>query len=42
MRIAFAADDKNVDVAVECVKAFLEVTAEDPEESPSIDLIRHL
>jgi ribose 5-phosphate isomerase B len=30
------------DVAVECVKAFLDVTAEDPEESPSIDLIRDL
>lgn len=30
------------DVAVECVRAFLEVTAEDPEETASIDLIRHL
>jgi ribose 5-phosphate isomerase B len=30
------------DVAVECVKAFLEVEAEDPGESPSIDLIRNL
>jgi ribose 5-phosphate isomerase B len=30
------------DVAVECVTAFLEVTAEDPEETPSIDLIRDL
>lgn len=30
------------DVAVECVRAFLEVTAEDPEESASIDLIRDL
>lgn len=30
------------DVAVECVKAFLEVKAEDPDESPSIDLIRDL
>jgi len=28
------------DVAVECVKAFLEVAAEDPEESANIDLIR--
>jgi ribose 5-phosphate isomerase B len=28
------------DVAVECVKAFLEVAAEDPEESATIDLIR--
>ena len=30
------------DVAVECVQAFLEVTAEDPEESANIDLIRDL
>jgi len=30
------------DVAVECVRAFLEVTAEDPAESASIDLIRDL
>jgi ribose 5-phosphate isomerase B len=30
------------DVAVECVRAFLEVEAEDPEESASIDLIRDL
>jgi ribose 5-phosphate isomerase B len=30
------------DVAVECVTAFLAVTAEDPEETPSIDLIRDL
>ena len=30
------------DVAVECVKAFLEAEAEDPEESANIDLIRHL
>lgn len=30
------------DVAVECVRAFLDVAAEDPEESPSIDLIRDL
>ena len=30
------------DVAVECVKAFLEVDAEDPEESANIDLIRNL
>ena len=30
------------DVAVECVKAFLEVAAEDPDESASIDLIRDL
>jgi len=30
------------DVAVDCVKAFLEVPAEDPDESPSIDLIRNL
>jgi ribose 5-phosphate isomerase B len=30
------------DVAVECVRAFLEVTAEDPDESASIDLIRDL
>ena len=30
------------DVAVECVKAFLEVEAEDPEESAKIDLIRDL
>jgi ribose 5-phosphate isomerase B len=30
------------DVAVECVKAFLEVEAEDPEESANIDLIRDL
>src|SRR5512144_766519 len=28
------------DVAVECVKAFLETTSEDPEESSNIDLIR--
>ncbi|HEX6471736.1 MAG TPA: RpiB/LacA/LacB family sugar-phosphate isomerase [Streptosporangiaceae bacterium] len=30
------------DVAVECLKAFLDVEAEDPDESPNIDLIRHL
>jgi ribose 5-phosphate isomerase B len=30
------------DVAVECVKAFLEVEGEDPEESANIDLIRDL
>jgi ribose 5-phosphate isomerase B len=30
------------DVAVECVRAFLEVTAEDPEETPAIDKIRDL
>lgn len=30
------------DVAVECVQAFLEVAAEAPEESASIDLIRNL
>ena len=30
------------DVAVECVRAFLEVEAEDPEESASIDSIRDL
>lgn len=30
------------DVAVECVRAFLEVEAEDPEETASIDLIREL
>jgi ribose 5-phosphate isomerase B len=30
------------DVAVECVKAFLEVEAEDPDESPNIDLIRNI
>lgn len=30
------------DVAVECVRAFLEVAAEDPEETPSIDQIRAL
>lgn len=30
------------DVAVECVRAFLEVEAEDPEETPSIDQIRTL
>jgi ribose 5-phosphate isomerase B len=30
------------DVAVECVRAFLEVEAEDPEETPSIDQIRSL
>ena len=30
------------DVAVECVRAFLEVEAEDPAESASIDLIRKL
>jgi len=30
------------DVAVECVKAFLEVPAEDPDETASIDLIRNL
>ncbi len=28
------------DVAVECVRAFLEVAAEDPEESATIDMIR--
>ena len=28
------------DVAVECARAFLDVEAEDPEESASIDLIR--
>jgi ribose 5-phosphate isomerase B len=30
------------DVAVECVKAFLETAGEDPEESPNIDMIRNL
>ena len=30
------------DVAVECVRAFLDVQAEDPSESASIDLIREL
>lgn len=30
------------DVAVECVKAFLETEQEDPEETPDIDLIRGL
>jgi ribose 5-phosphate isomerase B len=30
------------DVAVECVRAFLEVETEDPDETPSIDLIRNL
>lgn len=30
------------DVAVECVKAFLDVSAEDPSETSSIDLIRNL
>lgn len=30
------------DVAVECVKAFLEVESEDPDESANIDLIRDL
>jgi ribose 5-phosphate isomerase B len=30
------------DVAVECVRAFLEVTTEDPEESANIDMIRSL
>jgi ribose 5-phosphate isomerase B len=30
------------DVAVECVRAFLEVEAEDPDETASIDLIRNL
>lgn len=30
------------DVAVDCVKAFLEVQAEDPDESASIDLIRNI
>jgi ribose 5-phosphate isomerase B len=30
------------DVAVECVTAFLEVAAEDPEESASIDQVRDL
>jgi ribose 5-phosphate isomerase B len=30
------------DVAVECVRAFLDVEAEDPSESASIDLIREL
>ena len=30
------------DVAVECVKAFLEVEREDPEETPDIDMIRDL
>ncbi len=30
------------DVAVECVRAFLEVENEDPEETASIDLIRSL
>jgi ribose 5-phosphate isomerase B len=30
------------DVAVDCVKAFLEIPAEDPDESSSIDQIRDL
>ncbi|MBO0874768.1 MAG: RpiB/LacA/LacB family sugar-phosphate isomerase [Pseudonocardia sp.] len=30
------------DVAVECVKAFLDVENEDPSESANIDVIRHL
>jgi ribose 5-phosphate isomerase B len=30
------------DVAVECARAFLEVETEDPDETPSIDLIRNL
>ena len=30
------------DVAVECVKAFLEVAHEDPEESANIDMVRSL
>lgn len=30
------------DVAVECVKAFLEVEGEDPGETPDIDMIRNL
>jgi ribose 5-phosphate isomerase B len=30
------------DVAVDCVRAFLDVEAEDPEESATIDLIRNL
>jgi ribose 5-phosphate isomerase B len=30
------------DIAVECARAFLEVEAEDPDESASIDLIRNL
>ena len=30
------------DVAVECVRAFLEVPAEDPDETANIDLIREL
>jgi ribose 5-phosphate isomerase B len=30
------------DVAVECVKAFLEIEAEDPEESANIDWIRNI
>ena len=30
------------EVAVECVRAFLEVEAEDPEETTAIDQIRHL
>jgi ribose 5-phosphate isomerase B len=30
------------DVAVDCVRAFLDVKAEDPEESATIDLIRDL
>lgn len=30
------------DVAVECVQAFLAVEAEDPEETPDIDMIRGL
>jgi ribose 5-phosphate isomerase B len=30
------------DVAVDCVRAFLEVTAEDPDESATIDQIRDL
>jgi len=33
---------RQTDLAVECVRGFLEVTAEDPEESASIDLIRGL
>jgi len=30
------------DVAVECVRAFLGVEREDPEETPNIDMIRNL
>jgi ribose 5-phosphate isomerase B len=30
------------DVAIECVTAFIDVTAEDPDESPNIDQIRDL